>query len=112
MTAPGRVRLRWGKPNRTNAWSSPCGRLDLELTATQIFSVNLVGLQDQEIRRLSEDPDVKDQTAFWAAEVVAAHLREYGAWSEEELKDHQANIQRTLWTVCCELRDSYRCCWV
>jgi hypothetical protein len=112
MTAPGTVRLRWGKPNRTSAWTSACGRLEIDLTAAQIFSVSMAGPRDREILKLSEYPDVLDQTAYWEPEAVAANLREFGAWSEEELKDHQANIRRTLWTVCCELRDSYRCSWV
>ena len=29
------------------------------------------------------------------------HLKEYGAWSEEQLEDHDENKMRVLWTWAC-----------
>lgn len=111
--ARGVTRVRWEAPYRTGAaWTSSCGMLDLELTMAQIFSVNMAGPVDKEIRKLTEHPDVMSQIQHWDPEIVARNLRETGEWTEEELNDHWANIERTLWTVCWELRDSYRCCWV
>lgn len=32
-------------------------------------------------------------------------LRPYGAWSEEELRDHDANLARLVWLTGCGLRE-------
>lgn len=30
------------------------------------------------------------------------HLKEFGAWSEEQLEDHEENKMRVLWTWACD----------
>jgi hypothetical protein len=52
---------------------------------------------------LSKEPDVAEQIGKWDPKAVIAHLREYGAWCEEELKDCGQNIQRTLWLACWDI---------
>ena len=32
-----------------------------------------------------------------------AHLREYGAWDEEELKDDMCNLARVVWLAACNM---------
>lgn len=32
-----------------------------------------------------------------APELLKAELREYGAWDEEELSDHETNLERIIW---------------
>lgn len=41
-----------------------------------------------------------------APEILAEELREYGAWSDEELKDHAANIKRIIWIAACDLAEN------
>lgn len=36
---------------------------------------------------------------------LASHLREYGAWDAEELADHEANLERIVWIVSCDIRE-------
>jgi len=36
----------------------------------------------------------------------AAYLTGYGAWDEEELRDHDANLRRLIWLTGCALRES------
>jgi hypothetical protein len=38
-------------------------------------------------------------------EALAAELGEYGAWSDEELADRQANEQRILWIAAGNIQD-------
>ena len=38
-------------------------------------------------------------------EALAAELKEYGAWSAEELQDRQANERRILWIAAGDIQD-------
>ena len=40
------------------------------------------------------------------ADDLRAELKEYGAWSEEELADHEANLDRILWLACGNILDN------
>lgn len=65
-----------------------------------------------------EDCSASGQVAdivHWAAieiefdcdmEQAKNYLRDFGAWSDAELSDHQENIERVLWLACCELGES------
>ena len=35
-------------------------------------------------------------------ELFKEHLKEYGAWDDEQLKDHDENKQRVLWIWACD----------
>jgi hypothetical protein len=37
--------------------------------------------------------------------ILSAELKEYGAWSAEELADHSQNIQRILWLAASDIRE-------
>jgi hypothetical protein len=39
-------------------------------------------------------------------EQAKAYLRPFGAWDEEELANHQQNLDRLVWIIGCELRES------
>lgn len=34
---------------------------------------------------------------------IVLELKDFGAWDEEELKDHDANVARILWIACGDL---------
>ena len=50
--------------------------------------------------------DHTDDVKFWveelnfdgSVELFKEHLEQYGAWDDEELKDHEENKERVLWT--------------
>ena len=33
------------------------------------------------------------------------YLKEFGAWSADELQDHEQNRRRVLWTACCDIKE-------
>jgi hypothetical protein len=39
---------------------------------------------------------------------LRAELREYGAWNEEELSNHEDNLARILWIACGNIREELR----
>lgn len=48
-----------------------------------------------------------NRLSFEADEVKAAeYLLSLGGWSSDELTDHEANLERLLWLVCCDLKES------
>jgi len=38
-------------------------------------------------------------------ENLRKELKEYGAWTEEELSNHNDNLMRILWIACCNIND-------
>ena len=65
------------------------------------------------VRECSASGAVDESVAYWvkklhfdAPEPLAAKwLKEFGAWDDEELADHAANVRRVLWLACCDLRE-------
>ncbi len=53
-------------------------------------------LRDKRIRRQVDKLD---------RDLVKAELREYGAWEESELIDHEANLQRLVWLAGCDINE-------
>jgi hypothetical protein len=54
---------------------------------------------------LACEPGVAAQLAALDPEKVRDELREYGAWDDDELADHAANLLRVLWLAAGQIRD-------
>lgn len=78
-------------------WSSSCGRIELQMTPEQAQGAHHQGQCDEDVRALSEEPDIAAQLAAIQPDVLARELREHGAWEDSELADHEQNLQRVLW---------------
>lgn len=82
-------------------WGSGCGRIELlisrylaENTATPGDNLPMVQVA---VRELQDQLDKLDP------KLVANELREYGAWEDEELTDHERNLERLVWLACWDL---------
>jgi hypothetical protein len=53
-------------------------------------------------------PAIARQLKKLKPEVIADELREYGAWTTEELADHNENILRLLWLASLEILETVR----
>lgn len=42
-------------------------------------------------------------------DLLALCLKQYGAWSDGELTDHDMNLKRMLWIAACHTEESGRC---
>lgn len=58
--------------------------------------------------------DVSQSVEYWVDQFdwsgvdtskVRRYLASFGAWDTEELQDDDLNIQRFLWSICCDLRE-------
>jgi hypothetical protein len=55
------------------------------------------GSNDNDILLLSQKSYINRQLANINSDQLAKELKEYGAWDNDELKDHNQNLQRILW---------------
>lgn len=54
---------------------------------------------------LSRVPYIEEQLATIDPALLRDELREYGAWDDEQLADHEQNLQRLLWLACGDIVD-------
>jgi len=69
----------------------------ISMTLAQAESCSHQGQCDDDVLYLSRLPAIRRQIAKIQPEAIAAELKEYGAWDEIQLQDHDENIQRILW---------------
>lgn len=70
---------------------------DLRLTSADAARCYHPGKCDSDILEVSKKPYVKTQLKALNPEKLTKELSEYGAWDEEQLQDHEQNLQRWLW---------------
>ena len=58
-----------------------------------------------DIKRISELPEIKRQLKKINPEQLKKELYDYGAWDDNELNDHEENLQRILWIACGDIVD-------
>ena len=93
----------------TKHWySSSSGRIELEMTLEQAHSVSHQGRCDADVRELSKVPEIKAQLDAIDPALLAAELKEYGAWDADELADHAQNLQRILWLAGADIAEEVR----
>jgi hypothetical protein len=78
-------------------WSSSSGRIELQITLKQAQACSHPGPCDADVAELRRAPAIKRQLEKLDPKLVAGELREYGAWDDEELADHDQNLTRLLW---------------
>lgn len=85
-----------------------CGLRGLEIAMTleQALSCSHSGRCDDDVDALLRDPAIAAQLDAFGPEAIRAAVREYGAWSAEELTDDDANRARALWSAACDIREN------
>jgi hypothetical protein len=85
--------------------STSSGRIELNITKSQAAIGSHQGQCDDDIAALRQVPAIRRQLAKINPETLNAELREYGAWEDSELADHDANLSRLLWVMCCDITE-------
>ena len=78
-------------------------RFEIKMTLSQAESCSHSGRCDDDVLSLSRS--LNRQIAKISPADIAADLKEYGAWDETELQDHDQNIQRILWIAACNISE-------
>lgn len=85
-------------------WAS-FNRFEIQLTKKQAASTSHSGDCEPEVLELLQLPAVKRQLKKINSEDLAAELKEYGAWNEEELADRAENEKRIIWIAACNITE-------
>lgn len=83
-------------------------RFEFELTLKQAESGSHPGPCDRDIAELLQVPEIVAQFEKIDPADIAQELKEYGAWDEIELQDHDANRARILWIACGDIAEEAR----
>ncbi|GAB6119630.1 hypothetical protein [Dysgonomonas termitidis] len=59
----------------------------------------------KDLARLMQIDEVRDELGKIDAENLKLELKEYGAWTDEELNNHNDNLVRILWITCCNINE-------
>lgn len=86
-------------------WTESLGRIELQITKKQADSCSHAGQCDVDVEALKLNPSIARQLKKLDPGIVAACLKEYGAWNELELSDHNENLTRLLWCACCDISE-------
>jgi hypothetical protein len=81
-------------------YSSSSGRIELQISLSDAESASHQGQCDDDVKALSQVPYIAEQLAKIDPELLRSELKEYGAWDDSELADHDQNRQRLLWLAC------------
>lgn len=81
------------------------GRIELKMTRAQAAGASHSGSCDSDVLALSHEPAIHRQLEAIDPGLLRAELREYGAWDDEELQDHQQNLQRILWILAGDINE-------
>jgi hypothetical protein len=78
-------------------WISGCGRIELQLTMSDAENASHPGTCDADVYTLSHKPYIRLQLDAIEPALLRDELSDWGAWDDNELTDHEANLQRLLW---------------
>jgi hypothetical protein len=87
-------------------WYDSSGRIELDITFEQAESASHQGDCTDDVQALSEDTGIAEQLEKIDAVQLRSTLQEYGAWDAEQLSVHADNLQRLLWSACCDIREN------
>lgn len=76
---------------------------EIQMTEDQANSAYHSGQCDNDVRALSEVPEIKAQLDKIGHTMMARELRDWGTWSDEELSDRDATRQRFLWVAAADI---------
>ena len=86
-------------------WTESLGRIELQITKKQALTCSHAGQCDDDVEALMKIPSIARQLKKLEPAIVADCLKEYGAWDEKELSNHNDNLMRLLWCACCDISE-------
>ena len=89
-------------------YNSGSGRIQIKMSLAQAQSASHPGRCDEDVAALLKDRNISWQISKLDPKVVKDELKEYGAWDDDELADHDANLARLVWLAAGDIVDSVR----
>ena len=88
-------------------WTESLGRIELRIPLELARTCCHPGDCEADVLAAREHWLIVDQLARLVPATVAEALKEYGAWSDEELADHDQNLTRLLWLACSDVAEEH-----
>jgi hypothetical protein len=88
-------------------WSESLGRIELRIPLELAETCFHPGDCEADVLAAREHWLVEEQLRRLAPDAVRESLKEYGAWSAEELADHDMNLTRLLWVACSDVAEEH-----
>ena len=85
-------------------WAS-FNRFGIKLSVDDALSVSHSGQCDDDVAALMTVPYVAKQLNAIDPNALVSELKEYGAWDDEQLSDHEENKSRILWIAGGNIRE-------
>jgi hypothetical protein len=89
-------------------FTSSHGTIEIEMTMAQAQSASHQGQCDDDVQALSNNRKIRRQLERIDTVALRKELAEYGAWDDQELADHEQNIQRILWIAAGDIVENSR----
>ena len=81
-------------------WCDSYGLIELNITKQQAHIGYHQCQCDNDIKGLRDVPTIKRQLDQLKPEIVVHVLKDYGAWDDDDLSNHDDNLDRLLWIAC------------
>ena len=86
-------------------WISSSGKLEFVIKEEDAAIIDHPGDALNDLRILRNNKEIEDQLQNFDPKIVKEELKEIGAWDNEELMDHNFNLTRLLWIICCDVNE-------
>ena len=86
-------------------WCDSYGKIELNITKAQAEKCSHAGDCEADVIALRQVPAIRRQLAKIKQCTLADCLKEYGAWDDDELSNHDYNLSRLLWIACCDISE-------
>lgn len=91
--------------NEKRWFTTGSGLIEFYLTLDDAGMGSHPGQCDADIEYLRRVPYIAKQLAEIDPATLAGDLREYGAWDDVELLNHDENLARILWIACGDIQE-------
>jgi hypothetical protein len=88
-------------------YSTSSGLIELQLTQDDVAMGYHSGSCDASIADLRRAPRIAAQLDAIDPALLRSELKEWGAWDDKQLADHDENQSRILWLACGDLYDNH-----
>jgi hypothetical protein len=86
-------------------YSSGCGRIAFQLSADCVADICQSGNNGPQVFFWRQQDDVAAILGAVPPDLLASELRGYGAWDDDELSDHEKNLDRLLWLAAWQIHE-------
>lgn len=89
-------------------FNTSSGKIEIQMTLEQAESISHQGRCDADVAKGRKVPELVAQLDKVDPELLRQELREYGAWDDAELQDHDVNLTRLLWLAAGDVAEEAR----